>query len=59
MGGMRQTRSQKGAGAGMSAANVVVERLKKIRALNSCPAILGIDSIVLRKVSKHFYTFTK
>jgi hypothetical protein len=40
-------------------ANVIVERMKKIRALNSSPSLFGIDSLVLRKISKNLYVVVK
>jgi hypothetical protein len=59
MGVMRHVRSQKGSGFSTLTANTVIERLRKIRALNSSPALFGIDSIVLKKIAKNLYTFTK
>jgi len=59
MGGMRNARSQKVSGVHTLGTDMLVERLKRIRALNSSPSLFGIDSIVLKKIAKNMYTFTK
>lgn len=59
MGTMRHARLQKSAGCSLLSANIIVERMKKIRALNSSPSLFGIDSLVLRKISKNMYIIVK
>jgi len=59
MGNARCTKSQKGIVQDPLPTNMFIERLRKIRALNSGPSLFGINSMVVRKIAKNLYLVTR
>ena len=59
MGNARCTKSQKGIVQDPLPTNMFIERLRKIRALNSGPSLFGINSVMVRKIAKNIYLVTR
>ncbi|MBN1526872.1 MAG: hypothetical protein JW919_04740 [Candidatus Omnitrophica bacterium] len=59
MGNVRYTKAQRGVAQDPMPSNMFIERLKKIRALNSSPSLFGINSLMVKKIAKNIYLVTR